>query len=138
MYVKHHFFSDPGPKNDQRLAGNLSENKATSVSSAMHSCSYFMSLWVAHFGHELLDSVDELQCGESWEIFHSNSIGSPPILSKIQSSDELLNHVSHPMQYLIVGSRSSFQGTIQNLRIRRPFVQETDDLFITNQRQMLP
>ena len=48
----------------------------------MHSCSlsvvhHMMSLiidmkiirpcWAAHFVHELLDFVDELQCGESWE-----------------------------------------------------------------------
>ena len=24
-------------------------------------------IWVAHFGHELLDFVAELQCGESWD-----------------------------------------------------------------------
>ena len=50
------------------------------------------------------------------KIFHSNSIGSPSILSKALYSGELLNHVNS-----IVGSRSSFQGTIQNLRIRTPF-----------------
>ena len=38
------------------------------------------------------------------------------------------------MQYLIVGSRSSFQGMIQNLKIVDLCVQEADDFFITNQR----
>ena len=57
------------------------------------------------------------------KIFHSNSIGSPSNLSKALYCDELLNHVnlsSHAIFNLIVGSRSSFQGIIQNLKIRRP------------------
>ena len=29
--------------------------------------SSFELRWIAHFGHELVDFVDELQCGESWE-----------------------------------------------------------------------
>ena len=45
----------------------------------------------AHFVHELLDFVDELQCGESWEIFHSNSIGSPSVVSKVLYCGESLN-----------------------------------------------
>ena len=48
---------------------------------------------VAHFVHELLDFVAELQCGESWEIFHSNSIGSPSLVSKVLYCDELLNQL---------------------------------------------
>ena len=72
MQVKYHFFSDPGPGNDQRPAGNLFANKDTSVALAMHSRSLsvdpqMMSLnrhedntslklrWVAHFVHELID-----------------------------------------------------------------------------------
>ena len=47
--------------------------------------------WVAHFVYELLDFLDELQCSESWEIFHSNSIGFPSIVSKVLYCDESLN-----------------------------------------------
>ena len=61
MQVEYHFFSDPSPRSDQRPAGNLFANKDTSVTLAIHLC------WVDHFVHELLDFVDELQCGESWE-----------------------------------------------------------------------
>ena len=39
-----------------------------------------------------------------------------------------------PRQYLIVGSRSSFQGMTQNLKVVDLCVRETDDFFITNQR----
>ena len=46
------------------------------------------------FDHELMNFVDELQCGESWQIFHSNSIGSPSIVSKVLYCGELLNHVN--------------------------------------------
>ena len=55
------------------------------------------------------------------KILHSNSIGSPSILSKALYSGELLNHVnpsSHECWTL--GSSSSFQGVTQNLKIRRP------------------
>ena len=45
----------------------------------------------AHFVHELLDFLDELQCSESWEICHSNSISSPPIVSKVLYGGESLN-----------------------------------------------
>ena len=50
--------------------------------------------WVAHFAHELLDSVDELQCGESWENVHSNSIGSPSIVSIVLYGVESLNQLN--------------------------------------------
>ena len=63
----------------------------------------------AHVVHELLDFVDELQCSESWEIFHSNSIGSPLIVSTVL-----------PKQYLMLGSDSSFQDITQNLRTHKP------------------
>ena len=35
--VEYHFFSDPGPRNDQRPAGNLFANKVTNAALAMHS-----------------------------------------------------------------------------------------------------
>ena len=80
-----HFISDPGPRNDQRPAGNLFANKDTSVELAIHSVSlslfhHMMSLNIgmkiirpwncagfAHFVHELVDFLDELQYSESWE-----------------------------------------------------------------------
>ena len=80
----HHLFSDPGPRNDQRPGWNLFANEDTSVALAMHSFSlslilHMMSLNIdmkiirpwncpgfAHFVYELLDFLDELQCGESW------------------------------------------------------------------------
>ena len=109
LLVEYHFVSVPDPRNDQRPAGNLFAKKDASVELAIHSVSlscvhHMMSLntdmkiirplklcWVAHFVHELLDFLDELQCSESWEIFHSNSIGSPSIVSKILYCDESLN-----------------------------------------------
>ena len=75
----HSLVSDPGPRNDQRPAGNLFANKDTSVELAIHSFSlslihHMMSLNIdmkiirpwncfgfAHFVHELLDFMDELQ-----------------------------------------------------------------------------
>ena len=49
--------------------------------------------WFAHFAHEPLDFGD-VQCGESWEIYHSNSIGSPFIVSKVLYCDESLNQLN--------------------------------------------
>ena len=67
----------------------------------------------------LLQSCNVVNPGK---IFHSNSIGTPSILSKVLYCDELFEprQPFFPMQCLTVGSRSPFQGTIQNLRIRRP------------------
>ena len=73
------------------------------------------------------------------KIFHSNSIGSPSILSNALYSGELLNHFnlsSHAM--LTLGSRSLFQDIIQNREYVDICVQETDDFFTTKQREMLP
>ena len=47
----------------------------------------------AHFGHELLDFVAELQCGETWEDIHSNSSGSPSSVSKVMYCGESLNQI---------------------------------------------
>ena len=86
----------------------LFANKDTSVESALHSIfivftspydviehrhednSTFELFWFAHFVHEFLDFLDELQCGESWEIFHSNFICSLSIVSKVLYCDEHL------------------------------------------------
>ena len=98
LQVEYHFVSDASPRNDQRPAGFFFAISDTSVALAIHSCSlsvdppydviehrhednsYLELFWFAHFVHELLDFGD-VQRGESWEIFHSNSIGSPSIVS---------------------------------------------------------
>ena len=116
--VAYHFVSDPVPRNDQRPAGNLSANRDTSVELAIHSVSFSL------FHHMMSLNIDmkiirPWNCSGSpillmnfWtsrtssnvlnpgKIFHSNSIGSPSILSKVLYSGELLNHVtlsSHAM-----------------------------------------
>ena len=73
-------------------------------------------------GHELVDFVDELQCGESWEIFHLNFIGSPSIVSKVLYCGESSNQLNFlPKQNLMLGSDSPFQDKTQNLsEIRKP------------------
>ena len=111
--MEYHFFSDPGPRIDQLPGENLLAEIETRLAFNSHSCSlsgdlHDMSLNIDMkmirpvnysgfsfiFWQELLDFVAELQCGESWEIFHSNSIGSPSIVSKALYCDELLNHVN--------------------------------------------
>ena len=104
--VEHLFVSDPSPRNDQCPAGNLVANKDTSVESFRlivftspyrviehrHEDNSSLELFgFAHFVHELWDFLDELQWSDSWEIFHSNSIGSPSIVSKILYCDGSLN-----------------------------------------------
>ena len=106
LLVEYHFVSDPSPRNDQRLAGYLFANRDTSVALAMHSVSlsslhHMMSLnidmkiirpWNCSgspiLPHELSDFTDKLQCCGSLEISHSNSIGSPSIVSKDLYCDE--------------------------------------------------
>ena len=85
LLVESHVFSDPEPRNDQRLSGFFFANKDPSVtiSNAFlfivfnspydvieHRHEENSSLevfWVVHLVHELLDFLDELQCSESWE-----------------------------------------------------------------------
>ena len=112
LYVEYHFVSDPGPKNDKRPGGNLFVNKVKSVALAMHSRSlssdpHMMSLNID------MKIIRPLNCDgspilvmNSWtllmscnvvnpgKIFHSNSIGSPSIVSKVLYCDELLSHVN--------------------------------------------
>ena len=77
------FFSDPGPRNDQRPAGNLFPNKDTSVALALHSRSFsadphMMSLNIdmkiirPFFGHELYGLRTFL-----WSIGLVNYVGHP-------------------------------------------------------------
>ena len=80
----------------------------------------------------LLQSCNVVNPGK---IFHSSSIGSPQFCPKLCNvMNSWTTSTCLPMQYLIQGSRSFFQGIIQNLKNVELCVQETDDFFITNQR----
>ena len=55
------------------------------------------------------------------KIFHSNTIGSPSILSKVLYCGERLNHVNLSSHEVFdCGFSFTFQGIIQNLKRRRP------------------
>ena len=110
LLVEYHFVCDPGPRNDQRPAGNLFANRDTSVELAIHSVS--LSL----FHHMMSLNIDmkiirPWNCSgspilvmNSWtlfvscnaqnlgKIFHSNSIGSLSVVSNVLYCDESLNH----------------------------------------------
>ena len=110
--MEYHFVFDPGPRNDQRPAGNLFANRDTSVALAIHSVS--LSL----FHHMISLNIDMkiirpwncsgspillMSFWTSWtssnvvnpgKIFHSNSIGSPSIVSSVLYCDESLNQSS--------------------------------------------
>ena len=59
---------------------------------------------------------------ESWEIFHSNSTGSPSFVSKVCIVMNFLNHVNLSSQTLFDGgfSHSSLQSMTQNLKLPKP------------------
>ena len=109
-------FSDPGPRNDQLPAGNLFANKDTSVALAIHSCSLslihhmmslnidmkiirpwncagslilFMNFWTSSTSCNVVHPVKR---------FHSNSIGSPSIVSKVLYCGESLNQPNRSSQ----------------------------------------
>ena len=66
----------------------------------------------------LLQSCNVLNPGN---IFHSNSIGSPSIVSRVLYCGELLNQLNFlPKQNLMLGSDSSSQDITQNLKLRKP------------------
>ena len=113
LLIEYHFFSDPGPRNDHCPAPNLFAKRETSW--AFDSHSFLLSL--DH--HEMSLNINMKMIrpvnfsgvtlnlkSNSWtlwlsgnvvnpgKIFHSNSIGSPSILSKALFSGELLNHVN--------------------------------------------
>ena len=105
---EYHFFSDPGPRSDQRPAGNLFANKVTSVALAMHSRSlssvhHMMSLNIDMKIIRPWNCAGSLIFMNFWtsstscnvvnpgKIFHSNSTGSPSIVSKVLYYGESLN-----------------------------------------------
>ena len=92
LSVEFHCVSDPGPRNDRCLVANLSARVTLAIHAVSlcfvspfdviehrHADNSSMELFgFAHFVHELLNFLDELQCGESWENipleFHRNSV----------------------------------------------------------------
>ena len=110
LLVKYRFVSDPGPRIDQRPAGNLSENKDTSVELAIHTVplSLFHHMMSLNIDMKIIRpwncSVSPILLMNSWPLlqscnvgnpgnfFHSNSIGYPSIVSKVLYFDESLKH----------------------------------------------
>ena len=77
--------------------------------------------WFAHFVHELLDFLDELQCSESSENiplefhrFSFNCVRSSVIVMNLWN-----NPAAVPKKYLMLGSGSPFQDTTQYLSIQK-------------------
>ena len=111
--MEYHFFSVPDPRNDHFPGENLFAQIEPSLALNSHSCSlssdpHEMSLNIDmkmirpvnssgsslifnRNSWTLLQSCNVMNPGK---IFHSNSIGSPSIVSKALSCDELLNHVN--------------------------------------------
>ena len=74
LFVEYRFFSDPGPRNDQRPAGNLFANKDTSVELATHSASF--SLF-----HHMVSLKTDMKIIRPW-----NCSGSPILLMNFWTS----------------------------------------------------
>ena len=142
--TEYHVFSDPDKRNDHCPAPNLFANRGTSWAFDSH------STLLSFDPHEMSLNIDMKMIlplkfsgvsfdlnNNSWnswlscnvlnpgKIFHSNSIGSPSILSKVLYSGVLLNH-SNLCYHAVFGwgSRVSYQDTIQNLKRRRPLCAE--------------
>ena len=153
------FFSEPGPRNDHCPAPNLLANTETSWAFDTH------SILLSFDPHEMSWNIDMkmvlpvklsgvslnlssnswtswLRCNvlNPWKIFHSNSIGSPSILSKVLYSSELLKR-SNLCSHAVFDWGFSCILPRHNTRIWKyvdSCALKTDDLFITNQRQILP
>ena len=114
--VEYHFFSDPGPRNGQRPGGNLFAKKDTNVALASRSRSlssdpHKMSLNIDmkiirplnYDGSPILDMdpwtlLQSCNVVNPVKIFHSNSICSPSIVSKVLYCGELLNQLNFSSQ----------------------------------------
>ena len=139
IQVEYHFFSDPGPRNDHRPAGNLFAKIDTRSALALQSRSLSSDPQKIALNVDM-KIIRPLNCDgspiltmNSWtlltscivvnpgKIFYANSIGSPSIVSKVLYCDELLNQLNFlPKQNLMLGSDLSFQDIRQNLKIRTP------------------
>ena len=140
LSVEYNFVSDPGPRNDQRPAGNLFANIDTKcgisnifllivfispydVIEHRHEDNSSLELFgFAHVAHDFLNFADSLSCWESWENtpleFHRFSVNC------VQRS--VLWWIFEPIQLSLPGSicclvliHLSKTGT-QNLRIQKP------------------
>ena len=111
--VVYHFISDPGPKSDYCPAENLFAQIETSWALHSHSCTLSLDLHEMSLNIDmkmirlvkssgstlifdriswtLLQSCNVVNPGK---IFHSNSIGSPSIVSNALYSGEYLNHIT--------------------------------------------
>ena len=109
--IEYHFFSEPGPINDHCPAPNLFAHRETRLAFDPHSFSLTFdqqekSLNIdikkihpvkfsdvsPYLNCELLTSSLSCNVLNPYKIFHSNSIGSPSILSKFLYSGDDLNH----------------------------------------------
>ena len=110
VWVPYHFFSDPGPRNDQCPCASLCAQSATIWEFATHisSCPFSHRTMSLYIGMKIVLPVS---CSGSlcisviifWisvricnevnpgKIFHSNSIGSPSIRSNARFWDEFIN-----------------------------------------------
>ena len=107
--LEYHFISDPGPRNDRCPAGNLFANRDIRVELAIHSVSLSLYLHMMSLNIDMKifrpwncsgSPILFMNFWTSWticnvvnpgKIFHSNSIGSPSIVSKVLHCDEFLN-----------------------------------------------
>ena len=139
--IQYHFFSETGPMNYHCPFPNLFAYRDTSLAFARHSfplsfdpqdmtlnIDINMILPVKFSGvSSNLNSkrlTSSLSCNvlNPGKIFHSNSIGSPSILSKFLYFGEDFNHpnfCSHA-SFDWVFLQESYQGTTQNPKRRRP------------------
>ena len=136
-WKEYHFISDPGPKNDHLPGENLLALIETRLALNSHSC----SLSFDH--HEMSSNIDMKiihpvkSCGcmlifdkNSWTLLQSCNVVNPEKnfqLTHRQVCPKLCIVMNYwnastclPRQYLIVGSRSSFQGTTQNQKRHTP------------------
>ena len=154
LYVEYHFVSDPGPRNDQRLAGHLFANEDASVEGAIVA----VSLTLLHHMTPLNTDTKIIRpwncsgspillmsCWTSWTSCNVVNLGKystriPSVSVNCLQSSVLWwifepIQLSLPKQYLMFGSDSSFQDITQNLRVHKLFcMRETDDFFIIDQR----
>ena len=86
LLVEYHFISDPGPRNDQRPAGNLFANRDTSVELATHSVSVSLV-------HHMMSLNIDMKIKRPW-----NCSSSPILLMNFWTSSTSCN-VLNPGKY---------------------------------------
>ena len=124
--VYRYFFSDPGPRNDQRPAGFFFANIDTSVALALHSRSlssdpHMMSLNID------MKTIRPRNCVGSTILFMNSWTLSTNCKSALRQLcpkfcnvvNLWTNSIFLPKQYLMLGSDSPFQDITQNLKIQK-------------------